>query len=65
MKALCFSLISPLLYRICKHYLFLYSLLNIIMWLLKIFCLVLRLQKGVENKDYLYSVLYIYMDLDT
>lgn len=61
-KALClfFLVFFPLLYRICKHYLFLYSLLNIIMWLFKIFYLLLRLQKGVEFKEYLYSVIYIW-----
>ena len=60
-KALCFSSIFPLLYRICKHYLFLYSLLNIIMWLLKIFYLLLRVQKGVEFKEYLYMCVHIYI----
>lgn len=30
------------------------------MWLFKIFYLLLRLQKGVEFKEYLYTVIYIW-----
>lgn len=68
-KALCFFLSSLfLLYRISKHYLFLYSLLNIIMWLFfkYYFLFVIEITEGSRIYRVFiqcYIDIYIYMVL--